>query len=148
MIPRFERLIVIVALLATSSFAADRPIRQAAFHPDGRFLLTVGEDRFASVWDLATDRELAGLSDAPRRRSDWFVGALSKDLSQAVCRGAGATVELRDTRTGSRIGSPNSRATRRRSSDGDRPLAARAAKSLWTAAFGLASSTTRNSAVA
>jgi WD40 repeat protein/predicted Ser/Thr protein kinase len=118
----------------------DDGVRDVAFSPDGRWVLTAGDDNTARVWDAATG---AARFDPPLRHGDFILHAsFSRDGRRVVTASADHTARVWDAATGHRVatlaGHAGAVRDARFSPDGDRVVTASDDKTarLWDAATG------------
>jgi WD40 repeat protein len=77
------------------------PLTLVAFTPDGKELLTAGEDRSVRVWDVATGKELRRFGD--QSSPVWALAVSPRGNSFAVVE-AGRTIRVRDLTSGRDLG--------------------------------------------
>jgi dipeptidyl aminopeptidase/acylaminoacyl peptidase len=83
-----------------------KPVWSAAFSPDGKLILTAGQDEQAGIWDAATGANLHWLKPAESRKAAINFAAFSPDGSLAATASDDRSVRLWEVATGRQIGAP------------------------------------------
>jgi WD40 repeat protein len=84
----------------TAYVTHDRAINTATFSPDGRFLLTAGDDGQAILWNAATGQQIARLPHDGAGVQGWF----SADGRRVVTAGWNGAAQVWDVTTGQPVG--------------------------------------------
>ena len=72
-----------VARLGTTRFRHGNSIRQVAYNPDGKILVSLGDDGVIRLWDAANGVEIRRLAEAPPRTSGFALVSDGRTLVTA-----------------------------------------------------------------